>query len=408
MERRDNVAVRTLASLVSGRRLSNSEVLGAAPLAKAVLVKTQNATYVLERVVGCGCFGLVLAGTWQEKHQPVALKRVLQDRRVRSRELAVLQQVKHPCIVHLLDSFYSQAPHSTDVYLNVVTERMPCTLHDAAAAFVRRHELFPTVLTKLFVFQLCRALAYLHALGICHRDIKPRNMLCDVTTGEFRLCDFGSAKVLRADEPNIAYICSRYYRAPELLLGCRQYTTAIDIWAAACVLAELYLGHPLFAGANTATQLRTIARMLGTPCSAEVAAMGRGCEAAAEAAAEATMAGCTRTPWSRVFRVSPEPVALALLDSLLVYTPDRRPSAVQLLAHPWFATLQSRAFKLPSGAQAPPHLLQYTDVELEQARKAGIEDKLIGRRAAAEAEAEAAAIAAPKAVTKREQRCVQM
>lgn len=62
-------------------------------------------------------------------------------------------------------------------------------------------------------------------------------------THQLKLCDFGSAKVLVKGEPNISYICSRYYRAPELIFGATEYTTAIDIWSAGCVLAELMLGQ---------------------------------------------------------------------------------------------------------------------------------------------------------------------
>jgi glycogen synthase kinase 3 beta len=77
------------------------------------------------------------------------------------------------------------------------------------------------------LFQLLRALAYTHALGICHRDIKPQNLLVDPSTGALKLCDFGSAKVLVSGETNVSYICSRYYRAPELIFGATNYTTAI-------------------------------------------------------------------------------------------------------------------------------------------------------------------------------------
>lgn len=77
------------------------------------------------------------------------------------------------------------------------------------------------------MYQLFRSLAYIHSLGICHRDIKPQNLLLDPDTGVLKLCDFGSAKHLVKGEPNVSYICSRYYRAPELIFGAIDYTTKI-------------------------------------------------------------------------------------------------------------------------------------------------------------------------------------
>lgn len=88
------------------------------------------------------------------------------------------------------------------------------------------------------MYQLFRSLAYIHSLGICHRDIKPQNLLLDPETGVLKLCDFGSAKHLVKGEPNVSYICSRYYRAPELIFGAIDYTTKIGEYT---VVA--FLGH---------------------------------------------------------------------------------------------------------------------------------------------------------------------
>jgi serine/threonine protein kinase len=81
-------------------------------------------------------------------------------------------------------------------------------------------------------------------------------------THQLKLCDFGSAKVLVKGEPNISYICSRYYRAPELIFGATEYTTAIDIWSMGCVMAELLLGQPLFPGESAVDQLVEIIKVL--------------------------------------------------------------------------------------------------------------------------------------------------
>jgi glycogen synthase kinase 3 beta len=123
------------------------------------------------------------------------------------------------------------------------------------------------------MYQLFRSLAYSHTLGICHRDIKPQNLLVNPITGELKLCDFGSAKMLVEGGMNVAYICSRYYRAPELIFGACQYTFSIDIWSSACVMGELLLGQPLFPGESGIDQLVEIIKVLGTPTKEEVLVM---------------------------------------------------------------------------------------------------------------------------------------
>jgi serine/threonine protein kinase len=96
---------------------------------------------------------------------------------------------------------------------------------------------------KLYAYQLSRSLLYLHGIGICHRDLKPQNVLVDLDTHLLVLCDFGSAKSLVPGEKNISYISSRFYRAPELIFEATEYTCAIDVWSYACVLGELLLGE---------------------------------------------------------------------------------------------------------------------------------------------------------------------
>lgn len=106
-----------------------------------------------------------------------------------------------------------------------------------------------------------RAVGYIHSAGVCHRDIKPQNLLINETNGTLKLCDFGSAKFLVPGETNVSYICSRYYRAPELIFGSTNYTNKVDVWSCGTVLAELMLDRPIFPGESGVDQLVEIIKV---------------------------------------------------------------------------------------------------------------------------------------------------
>lgn len=135
------------------------------------------------------------------------------------------------------------------MFLNLVLEYIPETVYKVARQYAKTKQTIPINFIRvsrnlflsifrfitfsvfspfqLYMYQLFRSLAYIHSLGICHRDIKPQNLLLDPETAVLKLCDFGSAKQLLHGEPNVSYICSRYYRAPELIFGAINYTTKI-------------------------------------------------------------------------------------------------------------------------------------------------------------------------------------
>jgi serine/threonine protein kinase len=115
----------------------------------------------------------------------------------------------------------------SEVYLNLILEYVPENLYRCSRSYAKVKQQMPLLEVKLYLYQCLRSLAYIHSMGICHRDIKPQNLLLDPARGVLKLCDFGSAKILVKGEPNVSYICSRYYRAPELIFGATDYTTFI-------------------------------------------------------------------------------------------------------------------------------------------------------------------------------------
>lgn len=107
--------------------------------------------------------------------------------------------------------FFSQGKEKkNDIYLNLVMDYIPDTLYKILRYYYKIKYQFPNMLGKIYSYQMFRALAYIHNLSICHRDIKPQNVLVDTKLNRLVLCDFGSAKKLKRGEPNVAYICSRW------------------------------------------------------------------------------------------------------------------------------------------------------------------------------------------------------
>ena len=167
------------------------------------------------------------------------------------------------------------------------------------------------------MYQICRSIAYIHSLGICHRDIKPQNLLLNTKSHAVRLCDFGSAKILVKGEANVSYICSRYYRAPELVFEATEYTTKIDVWSLGCVMAELLLGNPLFPGDSGVDQLIEIIKILGTPSKEEIKAMNPNHTAF-------KFPQIRPHPWQKVFRNKASPASIDLVSKFLRYKPKER------------------------------------------------------------------------------------
>ncbi|KAI5804056.1 kinase-like domain-containing protein [Peziza echinospora] len=295
--------------------------------------------YTQCKIVGNGSFGVVFQTKLSPGGEDAAIKRVLQDKRFKNRELQIMRIVRHPNIVELKAYYYSNGERKDEVYLNLVLEFVPETVYRASRYFNKMKTTMPILEVKLYIYQLFRSLAYIHSQGICHRDIKPQNLLLDPSTGVLKLCDFGSAKILVENEPNVSYICSRYYRAPELIFGATNYTPKIDVWSTGCVMAELMLGQPLFPGESGIDQLVEIIKVLGTPTREQIRTMNPNYM-------EHKFPQIKPHPFSKVFRKA-SPEAIDLISKLLEYTPTQRLSAVEAMCHPFFDELRDPNTKLP-------------------------------------------------------------
>ncbi|KAK0098939.1 hypothetical protein PV326_013720 [Microctonus aethiopoides] len=316
----------------------------------------QEVAYTDTRVIGNGSFGVVYQAKLCDNGEMVAIKKVLQDKRFKNRELQIMRRLEHCNIVKLKYFFYSSGDKKDEVYLNLVLEYIPETVYKVARHYSKNKQTIPISFIKLYMYQLFRSLAYIHSLGICHRDIKPQNLLLDPDTGILKLCDFGSAKHLIRGEPNVSYICSRYYRAPELIFGAIDYTTKIDVWSAGCVLAELLLGQPIFPGDSGVDQLVEIIKVLGTPTRDQIREMNPNYT-------EFKFPQIKSHPWQKVFRPRTPPEAMELVARLLEYTPPLRITPLAACAHPFFNELREQGTLLPNGRELPP-LFNFTEQEL--------------------------------------------
>ncbi|GMI95778.1 shaggy-like protein kinase 32, SHAGGY-LIKE PROTEIN KINASE THETA [Hibiscus trionum] len=359
------------ANVIKGNGTEAGQIITTVVVGRSGLPK-QKISYMAERVVGTGSFGVVFQAKCLERGESVAIKKVLQDKRYKNRELQIMHLLDHPNTVQLKHYFFSSTD-TDELYLNLVLEYIPETVFRVSKHYCRMNRHMPMLFVQLYTYQICRALNYLHiVVGVCHRDIKPQNLLVNPYTHQLKICDFGSAKMLVPGEPNISYICSRYYRAPELIFGATDYTTAIDMWSAGCVMSELLLGQPMFPGESGVDQLVEIIKKLGTPSREEIKCMN-------PKYTEFKFPHIKAQPYHKIFNRRIPPEALDLLSRLLQYSPNLRYTAMEACAHPFFDDLRDPTACLPNGRALPP-LFDFTDQELAGA-SAELRQRLIPEHA---------------------------
>jgi len=284
--------------------------------------------------LGKGSYGVVYQAQVLETGEIVAVKSIRMTEK--DREIQILKELDgHPNIVCLKGAFLSPDVQGAQK-LNLVLEFLSDTLHRIIKHCNVLGRTLDMYYVKLYLYQLLRGLAYVHGHAIMHCDIKPQNLLMHGKTHTLKLCDFGTAKRPVFGEQMRPYVCSRYYRAPELVLGCTNYTTAIDLWSAGCVFGEMVLGQPMFTGKDGIDQLVEIMKVLGTPRSQELRAMNPNYPD--------HVFSPTLPPlqWDRVFRGWTSEDANVLAGQLLRYEPLKRQPPLHCLLSPFFDVLRAR------------------------------------------------------------------
>ncbi|CAL8126736.1 unnamed protein product [Orchesella dallaii] len=211
-------------------------------------------------VVGEGSYGVVLKCKCRDNGKTVAIKKFIDSeddqnvRKIALREIRVLRKLRHENLVNLIEVFRRRK------HIYLVFEFIDHTLLDQLEQ--KSHGLDEDTCRK-YIYQILRGLNFCHENNIIHRDVKPENVLVS-KNGIVKLCDFGFARnMCGPGEVFTDYVATRWYRAPELLVGDIAYGKEVDVWALGCLFAEMMTGEPLFPGDSDIDQLFLIAQCLG-------------------------------------------------------------------------------------------------------------------------------------------------
>lgn len=285
--------------------------------------------YKVIKTVGDGTYGSVLKAVNRSNGEVVAIKKMKKkfytwDECLALREIKSLRKLSHPNIVKLKEVI------RVNDELHLVFDYLDENIYQLMK---NRTDYFPESEIRSMMHQTFQGLAYCHKQGFFHRDLKPENIMC--TKGVCKVADFGLAREVRSRPPFTDYVSTRWYRAPELLLRSTNYNSPVDIFAMGCIMAELYTLRPLAPGSNESDQMQKLVHVLGTPSQ----------DSWKEGYRLAAQMGY-RFPQSmgvslRDIIPKASPQAIDLLQSLLSWDPKDRPTASEVLNHPYFAEFQN-------------------------------------------------------------------
>lgn len=286
--------------------------------------------------IGEGTYGVVYKAKDIETGQTVALKKIRLDAEsdgvpsTAIREISLLKELNHPNVVRLLDVVPSEKK------LFMVFEFLDRDLKKYMDSVPAGGISLPLV--KSYLYQLLSGIAFCHSHRILHRDLKPQNLLIDAH-GSIKLADFGLARAFGVPVRSYTHeVVTLWYRAPEILLGCRYYSTPVDVWSIGCIFAEMITRRALFPGDSEIDQLYRIFRTLGTPDE-------RLWPGVSELPDYKT--SFPKWPVQNLLQVIPAlgQSGADLLQQMLKYEPTSRISARNALSHPFFSDVRRSAPK---------------------------------------------------------------
>eukprot|EP00741_Cyanophora_paradoxa_P005123 tig00000863_g4965.t1 len=286
--------------------------------------------YAKAHKVGEGTYGNVFLATDKLTGRTVALKKIKAGdvkegvNFTALREIKLLQELRHPNVVELLDVF----SRNGSVYLvfEFLETDLDAVIRDSSLILYEAD-------IKAYMLMLMRGVLACHDSWILHRDLKPDNLLI-APDGQLKIADFGLARMFGSPDRNLSnQVVTRWYRAPELFFGAKKYGAAVDMWAVGCIFAELMLRVPYFPGESDIDQLAKIFAALGTPTDADWPGMR-------ELPGYVEFEEFRGTPFRILFKAASDQ-ALDLLGRLLTYNPAKRITAAEALQHPYFAGLDN-------------------------------------------------------------------